>query len=150
MKDEYEKYEQACAKIRQDNAQLLDDFGQWLGAKGLAKKTIQRHVQNVDFYLNEFLLHEDATPAHEGAGRISMFLGYWFIRKAMWASPSSIRENASSLKKFYTFMREKRKIKAEELEDMKETIKEEMPEWLATVGRFNDPDITDPEEIWGL
>ena len=32
-----------------------------------------------------------------------MFLGFWFIRKAMWASQSSIKGNATSLKKLYTF-----------------------------------------------
>ena len=32
----------------------------------------------------------------------------------------------------------------------KETIKQEMPEWVGTVERYDDPDITDPEEIWGF
>jgi hypothetical protein len=36
-----------------------------------------------------------------------MFLGYWFIKKAMWAKQSAIKSNAASLKKFYTFMHEK-------------------------------------------
>jgi hypothetical protein len=79
-----------------------------------------------------------------------MFLGYWFIRKAMWASPSAIRENAASLKMFYTFMHEQGHIDADDLQDLKETIKEEMPEWVGTVERYDDPDITDPEEVWGL
>ena len=29
-------------------------------------------------------------------------------------------------------------------------IKEEMSEWVGTVERYDDPDITDPKEIWGL
>ena len=98
--DEYKKYERACKRIKKDNAELLEQFGQWLSEMGLAEKTVQRHVENVDLYINSFLLYEDAIPAKEGTSRISMFLGYWFIRKAMWASPSSIRENAASLKKF--------------------------------------------------
>ena len=27
---------------------------------------------------------------------------------------------------------------------------EEMAEWVGTVERYDDPDIDDPEEIWGL
>ena len=150
MFDEYQKYERACKRIKKDNAKLLEQFDQWLAGKGLSEKTVRRHVENADFYINTFLPYEDAIPAKEGASRISMFLGYWFIRKAMWASPSAIRENAGSLKKFYTFMQEQGKIDADELQDLKETIKEEMPEWVETVERYDDPDITDPEEIWGL
>jgi len=149
-KDEYAEYERACATIREDNAKLMADFEQWLSGKGLAQKTIRRHMDNVEFYINTYLLNEDAVPASEGASHISMFLGYWFIRKAMWGSPSAIRENAASLKKFYTFMREQGHIDADDLQELKETIKEEMPEWLGTVERYDDPDIDDPEEIWGL
>ncbi len=150
MSDDYKKYERACAKVKKENAKLLADFGQWLSGKGLAKKVIQRHVQNADFYINTFLLHEEAIPAREGAGHISMFLSYWFIRKAIWASPSSIRQTAASLKKFYIFMLEQGQVERETLQELKETIKEEMPEWLGTMERYDDPDITDPRKIWGL
>ena len=148
--DEYEKYERACKKIRAVNATLLADFEQWLTEKGLAKNTIRQHVENVELYVNTFLLYEEAVPAKDGASRISMFLGYWFIRKAMWSSPSSIKQNAASLKKFYTFMHEQGQIKADELQYLKETIKEEMPEWAGRVERHDDPDITDMADVWRL
>ncbi len=127
---EYQKYERACAKIKQENATLLADFEQWLAEKRLVENTIRQHVENVEFYVNTFLLYEDAIPAREGASSVSMFLGYWFIRKAMWASPTSIKQNAASLKKFYSFMHEQGQIDADDLEDLKETIKEDMPEWV--------------------
>ena len=73
---------------------------------------------------------------------------YWFIRKAMWASPAAIKENASSLKIFYQFMQQSGKITKESLDELKQTIKEEMPEWIATVKRYDDPDIEDSEDIW--
>ena len=148
--DEYQKYEQACKRIKKANTKLLEQFEQWLSEQRLAEKTVRRHAENAEFYINTFLLYEDAIPAKEGASQISMFLGYWFIRKAMWASPSAIRESAASLKKFYTFMQEQGEVSAEALQNLKETIKEEMPEWVGTVERYDDPDITDPKEIWGL
>jgi len=148
--DDYEAYEAACEQIREDNETLLDEFGDWLEQKNLSQKTIRRHTENVDFYINEFLLYEDAIEAKDGAGDIGMFLGYWFIRKAMWASPAEIKSNAASLKKFYTFMQEKGEIDQEELEQLKETVKEEMPEWIATIERYDDPDIDDMAEVWGL
>jgi hypothetical protein len=131
--DEYKKYEQACAKIKEDNAKLLASFEQWLLAKGLGKKSIKEHVKNADFYINTYLLYEEAISAKEGAWRISSFLGDWFIRKALWSSQTSIKENAASLKKFYTFMLEKGEIDADDLQELKEAIKEEMDEWLEAV-----------------
>ena len=128
--DDYEKYEAECKKIKKANEVLLDEFEAWLEASGLSEKTIDNHFENVAFYLNEYLLYEDATEAKDGADSVGMFLGYWFIRKAMWASQSSIKSNATSLKKFYTFMHEKGLIEKEELTDLKQTIKEDMSEWL--------------------
>ena len=139
---EYEEYEKACKNIREENAKLLTDFEQWLLGKGLAKKTIKKHRDNVDFYINHFMLEEEATPAKDGARNISYFLGYWFIRKAMWASPSSIKQNATSLKKFYTFMLEQRHIDADDFHNLKEAIKESAASFIAV---HNHPSgMTDP------
>ena len=143
--DDYEKYEEDCKKIRKANERLLNAFEVWLKSSGLSKKTVDNHISNIDFYVNEFLLYEDATEAQDGVDAVGMFLGYWFIKKAMWASQSSIKGNAASLKKFYTFMYEKDLIDKEALADLKQTIKEDMPEWLATVRRYDDPSI---EDIW--
>ena len=150
MADDYAKYEKACKRIREENAKLLDEFADWLTAKGLSESTVGRHCGNIEFYINDFLLYEDAERAEAGVYMAGMFLGYWFIRKAMWATRASIKSNAASLKKFYAFMLEKGNIKQEELDDLKLQIKEEMPEWLATLARYDDPDIDDPAEVWGL
>ena len=74
-----------------------------------------------------------------------MYLGYWFIKKAMWSSEASIKSNATSLKKFYTFMNEKGLVDNKTLQDLKDTIKEEMPEWLAAIRKYDDLTIND---IW--
>ena len=143
--DDFEKYEQECQRIRRANKRLLKEFGAWLKSSGLKEKTIKNHVMNIDLYVNEFLLYEDVIEAKDGADYVDMFLGYWFIKKAMWASSASMRGNATSLKKFYTFMYEKGLIEKEDLDDLKATIKEEMPEWLDTLARYDDPSV---DEVW--
>lgn len=135
MTDDYARYERECQRIREDNAKLLDDFADLLAAKRLSEATVDRHCENIEFYLNHFLLYEDAERAEEGVRRAGMFLGYWFIRKAMWASQTAIKSNAASLKKFYTFMLEKGKVDQKDLDYLKMQIKEEMPEWLAAMGK---------------
>ncbi len=143
-------YENECKIIRKENKKLILDFGNWLAAKNLSSKTIKNHTSNVEFYLNEFLLYEDAVEAKDGTGEIGMYLGYWFIKKAMWSNIAAIKENAASLKKFYQFMCERGLISEEECSAFKESIKEGMPEWLATMARYDDPDIHDMEEVWEL
>ncbi|PQP34682.1 recombinase [Desulfobacteraceae bacterium SEEP-SAG9] len=145
--DEYEIYESECKKIRKENRKILDGFRQYLGGKKISAKTIDKHASNIDFYINEFLLYEEPLKAKEGVSNLNSFMGYWFIRKAMWASVASIKENITSLKHFYTFMYDCNAIGLEELEDMKEEIKENKAEWLETVRKYNDPD-TDFEDIW--
>jgi site-specific recombinase XerD len=148
--DDYEKYEADCKKIRTANQKLLKDFESWLESSGLSEKTIKNHLSNIDFYINEYLLYEDAVEAKDGVDRVSDFLGYWFIKKAMWASQSSIKANASSLKKFYSFLRSKGLIEPDDLQELKETIKEGMTEWLETLERYDDPSIEDMSDVWGF
>ncbi len=143
--DDYEKYENDCKKIRKSNKKLLSEYELSLKSSGLTENTINNHVSNIDFYVNEYLLYEDSIEAKDGVDAVGMFLGYWFIKKAMWASQSSIKGNATSLKKFYTFLYEKGLIEKEDLDNLKDTIKEGMPEWLATLDRYDDPSVQD---VW--
>jgi site-specific recombinase XerD len=143
--DDYEKYEKACNKIKKDNERLLHEFAAWLKSSKISDKTINKHRSNIDFYINEFLLYQDAIKAKDGVDSVDMFLGYWFIKKAMWANESEIKGNAGSLKKFYTFMFEKGLINKEQLADLKDTIKNNQPKWLETMQRYADLSI---ENVW--
>ena len=148
--DSYEQYEKDCERIRKDNEKILSEFEKWLSDKDLSKKTIANHCNNVDFYINEVLLYEEAIEASDGIYEIGYFLGFWFIKKAMWASKSTIKGNATSIKKFYEFMLDKGKIDKEDYIELKEVIKNNMQEWLDTMDRYDDPEIEDMEEVWDL
>ena len=148
--DSYEQYEQDCVRIREDNEKILAEFEKWLSDKELLPKTIANHCNNIDFYINEFLLYEEAIEASDGLYEIGYFLGFWFIKKAMWASKSTIKGNATSIKKFYEFMLDKGKIDKEDYIELKEVIKNNIQEWLDTMDRYDDPDIEDMEEVWEL
>lgn len=145
MQDDNEDLE--YERIRRENRKLLKAFRQWLTEQKLATRTVQGHVDNVAFFLEEFLLYEAPESAAEGIHRIGTYLGYWFIRKAIWASPTSLKANAASLKKFYAFMREQGKVTPIEVREMNAQIKEELPEWVATLARYDDLDV-DPEDVW--
>jgi len=141
----YEQYEKQCKKMRKANERLLNVFEEWLKSAGLSEKTIDRHLSNADFYINEFLLYEDVVEAKDGAYRVDDYLGDWFIRKGPCGGPSSLKSSAASLKKFFAFLHEKGLVDKEDLTDLIKTIKAEMPKWLQTSGRYYDSSIDD---IW--
>jgi site-specific recombinase XerD len=143
--NDYATYEKACKAIKKDNAKLLKEFGAWLKSAGLSERTSASHHSNIEFYLNEYLLYEDVVEAKDGVDQVNSFLGYWFIKKAMWASEASIKGNAASLKKFYTFMHEQGLVDKQSLLELKQTIKDGLPEWLATLNRYDDPD---EDDVW--
>jgi len=143
----YTDYERQSQAVRNENTAVLDAFQLWLHEKNLSESTVIKHRDNIDFYINEFLLYEEPKRPEEGVDEIRMFLGYWFIRKAMWANETSIRSNAASLKKFYDFMAERGEVTQDAVKEMKETIKEELPDWIETVRRYDDPSL-DPEDVW--
>ena len=142
-----DEYDRRCRSIRMENVVLLDNFELWMRDKGLSKATLKKHRDNIDFYVNEFLLYEYPKHASQGADEVGMFLGYWFIRKAMWANAAAVKSNATSLKKFYNYMLQRGKVDREAVEDMKDRIKEDLPEWVATVNRYDDP-LIEPEDVW--
>jgi hypothetical protein len=148
-RDKYREYEEACETIRAANAELLREFETYLTHRGLTAKTVKQHGENVDFYINAYLLYDHPMTATEGSGRVGMYLGYWFIRKALCASPASIRSNAASLKKFYDFMAERKLVSGADVRKMRETIKEEMPRWVATVRRYDERDGEEGGGFWG-
>ncbi len=68
----------------------------------------------------------------------------------MWSNKTSVKANATSLKKFYTFMTERELIKPEEFASLKQQIKDELPDWLGAVERYNDPDADLLEDGWPI
>lgn len=135
---DFEAYERERDAIREVNGLHLAGFDTWLRNNGLSEKTIERHVSNVDFYINEYLCYYDAQDVKHGCYSVSRFLGDWFIRKAMWSSCTGTKSNAASFKKFYSYMLAVNVIEQKDYDILCETIKEEMPEWLNAMRRYDE------------
>ncbi|EHQ36521.1 hypothetical protein [Methanoplanus limicola] len=145
-----EDYEDECEDIELYNENLLSEYKDYLTEKGLTPRTADKHLSNVEFFINDYLMDNEGLGASEGVSEIGMYLGYWYIRKGCWSGPAAIKENAASLKKFYQFMLGKGEISKDDFDDLKEAIKEGLPEWTATMKRYLDEDIEDMDEVWGF
>jgi len=140
----YEEYEQLCKHERESNEEYLKEFESNLNEDGLSANTITRHLSNIEFYINEYLLREEPLEMREGCYYVDDFLGYFFIRKCMWSTPGTIKSTAASLKKFYKCMESKGNVQEDEYQELCNTIKENMDIWQEDCERFNDPSISNP------
>ena len=93
--------ERLCKKQQEKNDYYLEVFEKDLIESGLKSITIRRHLANVDFYINQYLLREMPNEMQVGCGSaIDMFLGDYFIHKCMWSTPETIKSTAANIKKF--------------------------------------------------
>ncbi len=137
-KNNEKSWEEQIDEVESSNHKIIAEFENWLFKKHLTKETIQKHLNNIDFYANGYLTRYEIIPVEDGALDIGSFLGDYFIRKASWSSKYTIKENISSFKKFYTFLHEIKKISKDDLDGMKEIIKEEKDEWIEEVEQYWD------------
>ena len=100
----------------------------------LSSKTIRNHLTNIDFFLSYFLYnyrnHANPLNIKRMKKEIDNYLGCYYIRKYLSSSPSGIRSNAASIKKFYKCLLEHDMIQEEEYEQLCEVINQGLPEWV--------------------
>lgn len=142
MEGTYEEYEEECREIRRQNKELLELFESDMVS--LSPKTVQKHLSNVDFYINTYLLREDAVPMKNGVAYLDSFLGDFFIRKCMWSTPATIKSTAASIKKFYKSMLDHGKLEKKHYEFVCSEIRDNLPQWMDDCEQYNDPDAENP------
>ncbi len=141
---DYDDYNKVCDEIRAKNNEYLDIFEQALVADGLKESTIKRHLSNIDFYINRFLLYWEPLTMDYGMERIDSFLGDFFIRKCMWSTPGNIKSTAASIKKFYKCMVDHGIVKKKDYEFLCSEIRDGMETWQADCASYNDPGEPNP------
>lgn len=139
-------YEIKVKENQERNKKFINEFKVYLKKSNLSDKTIKNHISNVELFIDDYLCYYDLVPMEDGVSAIGMFLGDWYIEKCLFASRTSMKETAASIKKFYKCMVEKNYINKEDFDFMSSVIKDEMNEWLERLDRFDNYD--DYEEDW--
>ena len=110
------------------NKKFIDEFKEWLESKKLGIRPINKHISNIELYLNDYLCYYDFQTMEDGVLEAGIFLSGWYVEKCMWVSRTSLKEMAASLKKFYLCMSEKGYVRKEEYESMCDGLKDSMEE----------------------
>jgi len=138
-----DNYESKLEEIKKVNEKYLSEFENWLKEKKIGQKTINSHISNMDFYLNVYLNYYDITTMEDGVYDVYDFLGDWFIQKCLYASKTSIKENAASIKKFYKCMSELGYISKEDYESLATMLKDNMDVFLSSLDDFDNDTFYD-------
>lgn len=133
--DEGQSYEQRVQAIEQANQPILEGFEQALKQSRLSAQTIKDHVDNIRFFSGYLLLYDYSLRRLDEAteGAVYNFLEDWFPRKALWASPMSMKIYLASFKKFFTWMGKSGLVPPERVEEVLSTLKEERSFFLKQV-----------------
>ena len=131
-------YELKIEQNKKRNEKFIKEFESWLTAKNLVKKTIRKHLNNVSLYIDDYLNYYDVERMEDGIYSICGFLDSWFIEKCLWSSRNSLKETASSIKKFYQCMSELGYVAVDDYKKLCREIKDNMDEFLAQMDAFDD------------
>lgn len=133
-----DNYFEEKEKNEKKNKKYLNEFTNWLKQKDLKDKTIRKHVSNVDLYINEYLTYYEMLTPEEGVCFVDSFLDGWFIEKCLWASENSLKETASSIKKFYQYMAENNYVSKEAYDEMCQIVKGGMDGFIETLNDYDN------------
>lgn len=122
--------------ILKENEKHLEEFEKWLINQKLANKTIERHIANIDNYINEFLCYTCVYDIVEGMDRVSTFLDDWYPRRA-YIRKDGVNSYCTSIKKFYKCMCELGYVDIEDYEDLCFYMKEEKELWIEVAETLN-------------
>jgi len=136
---DYGEYEKLCKQQEEKNEKYLGVFENDLIQSGLTRRTISKHLDNVYFYINQYLTRCEPLGMEDGCGyEVDDFLGYFFIRKCSWSTPGTIKTTAVSIKKFYKSMSECGYISKSKYNHLCDIIKENMEIWQDECKAYNN------------
>lgn len=107
----------------------LDLFREDLSRSGISQKTVDKHLANVEYFLNVYL-PEEGLSVREGCYRIDDYMGFYLPHKCPWTTLTAAKENVTSLKKFYKCMLGKGVVDPVDYAFVEDTIAEFKDEWL--------------------
>lgn len=117
--------------IRTRNEPIISGFRDSLRRGSLSTKTVNNHVQNMEFFAEYLVYYEPLKALDQTSSTdISSFLDDWFLRKALWSSVEAVKGYLATFKKFFVWMKETDQMTANDIEEILTTIKEDREDFI--------------------
>lgn len=137
MEEDIDEYVVRIKGLKTRNDAYIEEFEKSMRMAGLSDATVRRHVDNVEFFLNFYAADRYEVDAEGAADYIGAFLGDYFIYKCMWSSVKTLKQNITSIKKFYQFMASEDLVPQETYKRLCDTIKDEKDEWIGRMEEYD-------------
>ncbi|MFR3685688.1 MAG: DUF6933 domain-containing protein [Enterococcus sp.] len=129
-----EEYEAALA----NNHLVLAAFQQYLEQhEKLTKKTVNKHLANIEDYLSGYLIFYGYDLAVSTFEVISDFFS-WGARKNVWISESAVKKAGSSMKKFYQFLIAAGEVNESAMPEIREQLEMGVDDGIMTLEMMDD------------
>jgi len=125
---------------RAENEVLISLFERYLTGQSLTQKTVKKHCDNIDFYINTYLLHDSIEKPEDNINSIDMYFDYFMPSKTMLGSVNDTKNQITSLKKFYKFLLELNRISKSDYAEMLDMIKACKDSWFAVYDNESEDD----------
>lgn len=132
------KYELKLKENKKRNEEFLKIFESWLNEQKLRQEIVIRHLNIIDFYINEYLNYYAVTKMEIGVKRVYSFLNDWIIKYCLWTTITTIKQHAASIKKFYQCMSEKGYVKPQDYESVCRVIKYHMHDFKKSLKKYGN------------
>lgn len=132
--------------VYERNAELLDIFERWLLEQGLSAKTIRKHLDNVDRFINGYLADaggalEIPGPADEAVPEdIDGFLADWLLYEEDRRPLEAVEFHIASLQKFYLCLEEMGEMPVEDAGEMRRLLQGDRGYYLEIARDFEEGD----------
>lgn len=110
----------------------LKEFQQYLDDGGLAPRTKRAHMDNVFFFVLEFLMPRYIDPV-QGLDDVERYLGDWLVNSYEYTSKTFLKSSATSLNKFYKFMADSGYVSPERQREVQQSVRDHLPEWVGKI-----------------
>lgn len=124
-------------KIFEFNQRYIDKFSDYLKENKLKEKTINKHIDNIVFFLNNYLTREYVYSLFNSADSLNDFFSYFFIHKCTFANVNSMKEFVATFRYFYKYLYENKYINKETYDYTEFLFKEEKENWLEKMKEYD-------------
>lgn len=122
-------FDQMYEENESKNRGYVAEFEEWLKGNGLAGKTVDKHSRNIESFLNWYLVREELIPMEEGMDCVEHFIST-YLASEEFKSLATIKENLTSIKKFYQCMAERGHVAQGRYAELLEEIKYNKKYWF--------------------
>ncbi len=139
-------------ELLRENQQYMDMFHGHLKKAGMSDKRIKEHLDNIDLFLNSYLLEDpdDLYTAPEGIFLSDPFMVLFYIVRCPGVTPASIQSMTASLKRFYRCLLDNGQVSKEDYDSFLDEVKEDLPDWKTACARYRAGDIEGYKKLTGL